>query len=99
MTLKWHTCNPDSHAKMNLEDTKFAFDNAVSTDNSCLQSKININLTHFKSDFATNDTDHLSSEPFVAAPETPTMGTTPPIQSPITPKQVIQTFLDRLSAA
>ena len=39
MTLKWHTHNPDSHVKMNPKDTLFAFDDAVSTNNSCLQIK------------------------------------------------------------
>ena len=97
MTPKWHTCNLDSCAKMNLKDTQFAFNDAVSTSNSCLRIKINIDSIHFKHDFAANNIDHLSGEPFIAAPETPTMGAAP-IQLPITPKQVIQTFLDRLSA-
>ena len=44
VTLKWHTCNPDSHVKMNLKDTQFALDNAVSANSSCLQIKTNIDL-------------------------------------------------------
>ena len=93
MILKWHTYNPISYVKMNLKATQFAFDDAISTNNTCLRIKININSIHFKSNFAANNIDHLSSEPFVAAPETPTAGTAP-IQPPITPEQMIQTFFD-----
>ena len=98
MMSKWHTCNPDSWVKMNLEDTQFAFNNAVSTNNSHLQIKTNIDLIHFEHDFAANNINHLSSKPFIATPETPTMAAAP-TQPPITPKQVIQTFLDCPSAA
>lgn len=96
MILKWHTYNPDSFVKMNLKDTQFAFDDAVATNNSCIRIKININSIHFKHNFAANNIDHLSSEPFIATPETSTMAATP-TQPPITPEQMIQTFLDRLS--
>ena len=97
MTLKWHACNPDSHVEMNLEDIQFSFDDAVSANSSCLQIKMNINSVHFKPNFAANDIDHLSSEPFVATPETPPVPTAP--QPPITPEQMIQTFLEQLSGS
>ena len=97
MMLKWHTRNPNSHVKMNLKDAQFAFDDAVSANSSCLQIKTNINSIHFKPNFVANNIDHLSSKPFVATPETPTMQTAP--QSPITPEQMIQTFLEQLSGS
>ena len=98
MMLKWHTHNPDSCVKMNLKDAQFAFDDAVSTNNSCLQIKTNINSIHFEHNFAANNIDHLSGEPFIATPEMPTMTATP-TQPPIAPKQMIQTFLDCLPGA
>ena len=93
MTMKWHTCNPDGC--LCLSQHKFALEDAAATANACLRIKININGLHFKPNFATNNVNHLSDEPFNFAPETPTFDTTP--QSPITPEQMIQTFLDRLS--
>ena len=91
MTLKWHSHNPDSHhIKMNPKDTQFALDDAVAANSSCLQIKMNINSIHFKSNFAANDINHLSGEPFVAAPETPTAPAAQ--QSPVTPEQTHHLF-------
>ena len=98
MILKWHTYNPSSFVKMNLKDTLFAFDDAIAANNPCLRIKMNIDSVHFKHDFAANNIDHLSSEPFIATPETPTM-TAAPTQPPITPEQMIQTFLEQLSGS
>ena len=97
MTLEWHTCNPDSCVKMNLEDTQFALDDAVSANSSCLQMKMNIDLIHSKSNFAANNINHLSGEPSAATQEMRTMQTAP--QLPITPEQMIQTFLEQLSGS
>ena len=89
---------PRQPVKMNLEDAQFgALDDAVSANSSCLQIKMNIDSIHFKPDFAANSIDHLSGEPFVAAPETPTTPAAP--QAPITPEQMIQTFLEQLSGS
>ena len=84
MMLKWHTHNPDSCVKMNFKDAQFALDDAVAANNSCLQIKTNIKWIHFKPNFAANNINHLSSEPFVAAPETPTIPASQ--QLPVTPE-------------
>ena len=81
---------------MSLEDTEFALvDDAIAVDNSCLQIKTNINLNHFKPNFSAIDIDHLSSEPFVAAPETLT--TPAAQQSPVMSEQTHHLF-KRLSS-
>ena len=98
MIPKWQTCNPDSCVvKMNFDDTQFAFNDAVSANNSCLQIKMNINSIHFKPNFVANNIVHLSSEPLFPTPETPMPKTT--TQPPIAPEQMIQTFLEQLSGS